>query len=134
MQFVLSREGVEVTNVDPGEAAKGRGWPVDEDRLQRLNRAFSTDVRLINSTLQEASLPSHSYDAIYSISTIEHIPVDEHQSLMAEIARLLKPGGRCVLTVDLFLNVRPFSDREANTFGTNANISDSDQLLWPETR
>lgn len=124
MQFVLAREGVEVVNVDPGEAATGRGWPVDEERIRHLNRAFSTDVRLINMTLEEAALPTDSFDAVYSISTIEHIPEAERRSLMFEVARVLKPSGRCVLTVDLFLNVEPFADRRENTFGTNANVAE----------
>lgn len=123
MQFVLASEGVEVTNIDPGEASRGVGWPVDADTIRDLNRAFSTDVLLVSSTLQEAALASGSFDIVYSISTIEHIPADEHPSLMAEINRVLKPGGICVLTIDLFLNLVPFSDRDQNDLGFNVDIA-----------
>ena len=112
-QFALAQAGVEVVNVDPGREATGRGWSVNAQSLGRLNRAFGTNVRLLNMTLAEAALPSNSVDTVYSISTIEHIPVDELPALMREIERILKPGGACVLTVDLFLNLRPFSNREA---------------------
>ena len=123
LQFALARAGAEVTNVDPGEDTTGMGWPVDQRRIDRLNRSLGTQVSLINSTLGEAAIGGEVFDAVVSVSTIEHIPATDHPSLMAEIARVLKPGGRCVLTVDLFLNLQPFSDRVSNQFGTNADIA-----------
>jgi ubiquinone/menaquinone biosynthesis C-methylase UbiE len=64
-------------------------------------------------------LPSDSVDVAYSISTIEHIPKDELPGMMREIERVLKPGGHGVFTVDLFLNLRPFTNRDHNEFGIN---------------
>ena len=118
-QFALSRSGVRVINVDPGERATGLGWNVDHRSIARLNRAFRTSVELVNTTLDEAALPDCSIDTVYSISTIEHIPMTELPALMREIERILRPGGSCVLSVDLFLNLKPFSDRESNEFGVN---------------
>lgn len=118
-QFALSKAGVDVTNVDPGLEAGGRGWPVDRHSIGRLNRAFKTNVRLVNTTLSKAELPDASVDVVYSISTIEHIPIDELPGMMTEIERILKPGGHCVLTVDLFLNLEPFTLRTSNEYGTN---------------
>jgi SAM-dependent methyltransferase len=118
-QFVLAKCGARVRNVDPGEAATGRGWPVSQGSIARLNRAFKTDVELLNTTLPEARLERSCADLVFSISTIEHIPPDDVAQLMREITRLLRPGGRCVLTVDLFLNLHPFSSRTENEFGTN---------------
>ena len=121
-QFVLARSGAQVINVDPGEAASGVGWPVDDESLGRLNRAFKTRVELINSTLQEARLENESADVVYSISTIEHIPPDELPSLMQEVQRILRPGGAAVLTVDLFLDLDPFASDVTNEFGTNVSV------------
>jgi len=123
LQFVLAREGIAVTNVDPGLASSGRGWPIDEGGIARINKALGTGVTLIPATLQGAGLPSDHFDVVYCVSTIEHIAPAEHRSLMEEIARVLKPGGRCVLTVDLFLNLTPFTDREENEFGTNVDVA-----------
>ncbi len=124
MQFVLAQEGVEVTNVDPGEDARGVGWPVSAASIATFNRAFKTDVRFVGSTVQDADLPSEHFDVAYSISTIEHIPADEYPALMSELRRVLKPGGKLVLTVDLFLNLEPFTSRTSNEWGTNADVAE----------
>jgi 2-polyprenyl-3-methyl-5-hydroxy-6-metoxy-1,4-benzoquinol methylase len=119
-QFVLARAGLQVTNVDPGEP--DFGWILDRDSLVRLNKAFSTDVRLENSTLMDAHLESERFDVVYSISTIEHVPKEELPAMMAEIHRILRPGGSAVLTVDLFLDVQPFDVAERNYWGCNVDL------------
>ncbi len=48
--------------------------------------------------------PDGTFDRVFSISTIEHIPGNGDGLAMREIARVLKPGGICCLTV-------PWSDR-----------------------
>jgi len=37
---------------------------------------------------------------------------------------VLKPGGRLVLTIDLFLNLKPFTSRTSNQFGVNVSIGE----------
>lgn len=122
-QFVLSRHGAEVMNVDPGESASGIGWQVRHDQLQRLNHAFGTDVKLLPCTLQQCRFEESSVDRLYSISTIEHI-LDEAEldELAVEIGRVLKPGALAILTVDLFLDVEPFSRTAQNRFGINVDL------------
>ena len=133
-QFVLSKQGVDVINVDPGMEALGIGWPCDQSSIDRLNRAFHTTVRLENTTLQEAELADESVDRVYSISTIEHIPPGELPELTREIRRILKPGGQVVLTVDLFLNLAPFTARLANRYGWNIDVKAlADQLGLEKT-
>lgn len=122
LQFVLAREGASVTNVDPGLEASGVGWPVTADRIGRLNRAFGTDVRLRSTTLPGAELPAESVDTVVSVSTVEHIPPPELPGLFDEILRVLRPGGRFVATVDLFLDLRPFTTRDENRWGTNIDL------------
>ena len=76
-QFVLAKSGARVINVDPGEKATGVGFYCTPASIARLNRAFRTDVQLVNTTLDQAGLADESIDTIYSISTIEHIPESE---------------------------------------------------------
>jgi len=121
-QFVMAKSGAAVTNVDPGLEARGLGWPVDAGSIGALNRAFGTDVTLVNTTLEEAGLEDESADAVYSISTIEHIPTADLPSLMKDVRRILRPGGACVLTIDLFLDLVPFTTQSENEFGTNVSV------------
>jgi SAM-dependent methyltransferase len=121
-QFVLSKSGARVINIDPSDSASGIGCPCDPASIARLNRAFGTDVRLENTTLAEAQLADESVDRVYSISTIEHIPVAEHRGLASDIRRILRPGGTVVLTIDLFLNLAPFTARDENRYGWNVDV------------
>lgn len=122
-QFVLAKSGVRVINVDPGMEAHGKGWPVDKATIARLNRAFGTSVHLENCFLEKAAIAPASVDRVFSISTIEHIPEEEIAPLMRRVYDILKPGGRFVATVDLFLNVQPFCDRVSNEYGKNISVA-----------
>jgi SAM-dependent methyltransferase len=121
-QFVLSKCGARVINVDPGGHAPGITYRCEPASIERLNRAFGTDVVLEPTTLEQAGLPDESADVVYSISTIEHIHENELPQLAREIRRIVKPGGRVVLTIDLFLNVAPFTQRLENRYGWNIDV------------
>jgi SAM-dependent methyltransferase len=122
MQFVLERSGVHVVNVDPGEDSTGLGWPVHTAAIERINRAFKTKVELVSATVQDAGLEPDSFDVAYSISTIEHIDAAELPTLLSSVREALKPGGSLVLTIDLFLDVEPFTRRTANRYGYNVDV------------
>ena len=121
-QFVLDLSGCEVVNVDPGLEAHGRGWSVDASSLARLNRMFGTKITLHNCFLQDAPLEAGTFDRIFSISVLEHIPLSELPGIMRRAYDLLKPGGYFVITVDLFLNLKPFCSRETNEYGRNVSV------------
>ena len=122
LQFVLDRHGCEVINVDPGMAARGVGWPVDQDSIGTLNRRFGTRVHLKNCFIETAGLEDAFFDRAVSVSAIEHIPEDDILTILSHIRRVLKPGGLLVLTVDLFLDLQPFTCVEENRFGQNVSI------------
>lgn len=122
--FVLSKEGMHVVNVDPfydyGPLKHYKYDPYDV--IDKMNGSFGTHVQLKRTTLSEARLEANSFDRVFSISAIEHIPMDEVERIMKEIHRILKPQGMVVLTVDLFLNLYPFSKRMENEYGRNISI------------
>ncbi|MBF6590709.1 MAG: class I SAM-dependent methyltransferase [Ktedonobacterales bacterium] len=45
------------------------------------------------------SFAAESFTRVYAISVVEHIPDDGDSACLREIARVLAPGGRCLLTV-----------------------------------
>jgi SAM-dependent methyltransferase len=121
-QFALAQFGCSVVNVDPGMEARGIGWPCDTKTMAVLNQRFETNVELRNTTVEKADLPDNEFDRAYSISVLEHLPSDEIPVVMAHVFRSLKPHGLFILTVDLFINIHPFSSRQDNQYGVNRNI------------
>jgi SAM-dependent methyltransferase len=124
--FVLGKAGAEATIVDPFFEY---GGPTDytkdpDDLVSLLNSAFATNVALNRNTIDQAGLPSDTFDRIFCISALEHFPADARAAVAREVPRLLKPGGRFIATVDLFLNLHPFTSRPTNAFGSNVSIRD----------
>ena len=127
LQFVLAEAGLDVVAVDPLVPPEDLGtqradWLFSIDEYQRLNRAFGGKVQFICDHLENAGIPSVSVDRVFSVSVIEHIPPGSIGPLVQHVARILKPGGRFIATVDLFLDCVPFSHRSANKFGTNVSV------------
>jgi SAM-dependent methyltransferase len=121
-QFVLSQQGHQVDNVDPGMAEIG--WPVTQDMMQAMNRIFDATVTLHHCGIEEADLPKESFDRAFSLSVIEHLPPQAIAAVMDKVHDSLKPGGLFILTVDLFLDLVPFSRKEANQVGRNVSIAE----------
>ena len=104
-QYVLSKRGFRVINVDPGLQARGKGWDVTPESHAYFGKIFGAPVQLMPVTIDQAPLPDESVDAVLSISTLEHF-VPQDLSLAARtIARVLKPNGWVILTIDLFLEI-----------------------------
>ncbi len=123
LQFALANAGVDVTSVDPLlNPDETVDWVFSQREYDRLNRAFGGRVRFIRNYLQNSGLAAGSFDAVLSVSVIEHIPDEHLPSLMREIARLLRPGGRFIATIDLFLDCAPFTATLANHWGSNRDI------------
>jgi SAM-dependent methyltransferase len=129
LQFVLGREGCEVVNVDPSAAeAPSEGWQVragwwlTPDRHQALNQAFDTDVTLVPRRIQDSGLAPGSFDRVLCVSVLEHVGQQEARSMLESMIDLLAPGGLCVLTVDLFLDLKPFGILDRNEWGTNLDL------------
>jgi 2-polyprenyl-3-methyl-5-hydroxy-6-metoxy-1,4-benzoquinol methylase len=53
--------------------------------------------------LPEVGWPDHSFDRIFSICVLEHIP--EHREILASCTRLLKPGGEMIFSVDTLATI-----------------------------
>jgi len=73
---------------------------VEKLRLAPSGAAYCIQVQDARSL----SYPDSSFDKVYSISVLEHIEHGGDTQAMREIARVLKPGGVCCLTV-------PFAER-----------------------
>ncbi len=93
----LANAGYDVTIVDPYNGS-GNGpqefdkFKIDFPSLKFHRQNFGFDVE---------GLEASSFDAIYSISVIEHIPFQGIDSLVAGCAKYLKKGGLQIHAIDL---------------------------------
>jgi SAM-dependent methyltransferase len=74
-------------------------YEVQGVELSTWSSAYARDrlkLPVTTGTLQQAALPADRFDVVTLWDVIEHVP--EPVPLLAEIARVLKPGGRVVLT------------------------------------
>ncbi len=59
-----------------------------------------TGLKIINGRMENIPLPSNSVDRVFCLSVIEHLPYTVQRKGMQEMARILKLGGRAIITVD----------------------------------
>jgi len=64
-----------------------------------MGERVGRDIRLEVQDGRGLSYADETFDRIFSISVVEHIPDDGDSQTMREIGRVLKPGGRVTLTV-----------------------------------
>jgi SAM-dependent methyltransferase len=121
-QFSLGQAGYAVHAVDPGMAAKGRGWDLDPEQHAFLTDVYNAHVTLHPTTLAGAGLADGSIDTLVSISTIEHFAEEDLAEFTRETRRVLRRGGHVVLTIDLFLDLEPFTSRARNEYGINFDV------------
>ncbi len=71
---------------------------VDFSRAQiELAKKHVPKAEFICQDMTELDFPTNSFDGICSYYAIIHIPRDEHQSLLVNFHRMLKPGGYALL-------------------------------------
>jgi len=123
LQFVLASMGHEVHNADPFVDYGDGHYDLDPLAFhERMNNAFRTSVTLHRTTVPQLTL-LEKFDAVLCVSTIEHLTPEQCEETMRAAVSMLKPGGLVVLTVDLFLNIAPFTSRLTNHWGSNFSIA-----------
>jgi 2-polyprenyl-3-methyl-5-hydroxy-6-metoxy-1,4-benzoquinol methylase len=74
--------------------ARQRGWePVGIEPVEKCAEygRQKYDLNIIASTLENAALPSDSFDAVYSTAVFEHLASPSR--VLQEVYRVLRPGG-----------------------------------------
>ncbi len=94
---MLARRGFAVTATDilPSAVELSHRFAVAQGRA-------GSGAGRVHSEVQDGralAYSSDSFDAAYSVSVLEHIPDDGDSRAIAELVRVVRPGGRIVLTV-----------------------------------
>lgn len=89
--FLSERQGCKVIAADMNKE-EVRDWTsLTNKRVKQPSWLIADGVSL--------GLKDNTFDKVYSISVLEHIPGDGDTKTIRELARVLKPGGRLVITV-----------------------------------
>lgn len=88
------RGGSEIRRAFP--AAQIHGLDLVPERLAKISPGIYDN--LAAGLLQDYQPPDGPYDAVLMGELIEHVPYDELDALLAGIQKLLRPGGRLLLT------------------------------------
>lgn len=79
---------------------------IDQDDYEHIyneiNKKQKTTVNFMKTNLQNIPYPDDSFDAIYSISVLEH--TENYDAILKEFYRLLKPNGLLIITFDISLD------------------------------
>lgn len=113
--LALAAAGFQVTACDLSATA-GR-------RLLRAARRRGLDVDFRRTDLERLSFPAARFDVVTCVSVLEHTA--EPRRVLAELHRVLRPGGRLLLTFDVSVDGRrPLSVRD-----TRRLLRDAEELF-----
>lgn len=80
------------------------------DVMESLDKAFDTTRRATSlavefavASLTQMPFADASFDAVSCVSVLEHVASAERGQVVQEFARVLRPGGRLILTADISL-------------------------------
>lgn len=72
------------------------------DTYERLNKKNSVNVVFQAADLRALPFDADMFDLIYSVSVLEH--TDAYEQILNEFHKVLKPGGKLVITFDISLD------------------------------
>ncbi len=84
-------------------------------RRKAAGRSLSVDFQL--GVVEHLAFPDRSFDVVLCTWMIHHLPTDDKRQGLAEMARVLKPGGRLLL-VDSHLDDLPLPKEEFSRMQT----------------
>ena len=78
--------------------AKGvRGADISQDAVDTA-KSRNPDTNYLQLDATQIALPDASLDTVVSFETIEHVPPGTVEKTLSEFARVLKPGGRLIIS------------------------------------
>jgi SAM-dependent methyltransferase len=97
--YLKERAGCDVRGVDPDIFEDGIAhFGVSREFMRR------TGLTILKGDFESIPLETNSQDRVFSISVMEHVPRHVQRRGAEEIARVLKPGGRAIITVDMSMH------------------------------
>ena len=113
---------------------------IDDYFVERLRRVAEVEgipperLHLGVEDGRRLSYPDESFDKVYSLSVLEHIPDDGDSTCITEIARVLVPGGECYVTVPFWPESRTDYVEEGAVYWTKHSAAAGDGKVFYQRR
>jgi len=103
---------------------------LDPHLPERLQVPPNVPLAYVRARMQGLPFQNQTFDAVFCISVIEHLPSAEMIIALEEMARVLKPGGRLLVTTDYAQNAREriWYEGAGDRFPVDWNIFDRSRL------
>lgn len=98
LPLFLARDGDRVVAVD-NDPRNVAAYQALVDRLGYNSLLKRQILQLHQADARSLPYDNHSFDAVYSVSALEHIPGSGDTAAVREMARVCRPGGRVILTL-----------------------------------
>ena len=108
---------------------------IDNERLiGEIEGIPSQKLRTAVEDGRRLSFPDDSFDKVYSLSVLEHIPEGGDTDCIKEIGRVLTPGGRCYLTVPFWPESRVDYIKDKGVYWTEHSVDAGDGRVFYQRR
>ena len=96
----LKKQGINVLGADPDQFNKGVKY-----KCHGVSQEFmaKTGLTIVEAGMEALPFASNTFDRVICISVVEHVDREIAEKGMHEMARVLKPKGRLILTLDVNL-------------------------------
>jgi SAM-dependent methyltransferase len=127
--WIAERIGADVVATDI------ESYFIEEYEMLRRARGVAPErLRLAVEDGRQLSFEDASFDKVYSLSVLEHIPDHGDSECVRELARVLAPGGRCVLTVPFWPTSRIDWRGSDDFYWSGASIDDDAGRVFYQRR
>ena len=96
--IAAARKGYEVSGIDPN--------PIAILAARRIANQLALNIDYRSGSGQVVPYPEASFDVVFSYSVLQHLAKDRVKATIAEINRVLKPGGLAMVQMPNWLGVR----------------------------
>ncbi|MBD3240294.1 MAG: methyltransferase domain-containing protein [Chitinivibrionales bacterium] len=112
-------------------AAQGYAVSATDINLPREPmRSGACAVHYVEADLGALPVRAESFDAVFCVSVLEHLPRTAMLHALGELQRVLRPGGRCLVTTDFYEDAdEPLRyDGPGEPFAVDWNVFDEHRL------
>ncbi len=105
------------------------------DGYYNLATRHNVSITYKKESIQEMSFEDNFFDRVFCISVIEHVPKEEWSICIEQLMRVVRPGGKLIITLDIFYDdlhvykdIIPYSSLKFLIDRDHSNVKYSD---WP---